>query len=98
MRGQVENSRFINLTPCVSHRSGFFIFIKMTNEELNTEILKVFGCSTEVLLIDSKTAINKFFQKEKPNEVIVEFLKNCTIDDFERIKLIATNYEVSTNF
>lgn len=70
----------------------------MANENLNTEILKVFGCSTQGLLIDSKTAINKFFQKEKPNGVILEFITNCTIDDFERLKLIATNYEVSTNF
>ena len=70
----------------------------MATEKINTEILKVFGCSTNVLLIDSKIAINKFFQKEKPNEVILEFIKNCTIDEFERLKIIASNYEVTTNF
>ena len=26
------------------------------------------------------------------------FITNCTIDDFERLKLIASNYEVTNNF
>lgn len=74
----------------------------MTNEKLNSEILKVFGYTAYSLnCCDSYTGISEIFEndmEEDPRTLLEMFILNCTIDEFERLKLIASNYEVTTNF
>ena len=75
----------------------------MANEKLNSEILlNVFGQTADSLnCYDANTGISEIFENymnECPSTLLEMFIINCTIDDFESLKLIATNYEVSTNF
>lgn len=74
----------------------------MATEKLNSEILKVFGQTADSLnCCDSYTGISEIFENDInkcPITLLEMFITNCTIDDFERLKLIASNYEVTNNF
>ena len=74
----------------------------MATEKLNTEILKVFDYTPESLnCCDAHTGISEIFENdmsEDPSTLLEMFIINCTIDEFERLKIIASNFEVSTNF
>ena len=73
----------------------------MTNnsEELNKSILRVFDYRVESTQSFNRSKA-EFERDFNPVclEVIKSFIANCTIDDFERLKLIASNYEVTNNF
>lgn len=65
--------------------------------ELNKLVLGIIGFDSEK---DFKESLESFENICGVDclKFIQHFITNCTIDDFERLKLIATNYEVSTNF
>ena len=67
--------------------------------ELNKGILKVFDYKVE----SSQSLDNSLDEFEKDfGQMSLAFLQcfisNCTINEFERLKIIASNFEVSTNF